>query len=156
MLEIRQAVSQDSPGVLKLVAEVYAEYDCVLDVENDEPNLPNAAEYFRASGGDLWVIEEGGLVKGVTGVFLSNDAGELKTLYLHGSLRGRGLGRKLVYLAVEHARRAGKGWMIIWSDTRFVDAHRLYLGIGFTKRGTRELNDVNDSVEYGFEKRLVP
>ena len=155
MLEPRRATSQDTSGILELVAEVYAEYGCVLDVENDEPNLPNTVGYFRETGGNLWVIEDEGIVKGVVGVFLSADAGELKTLYLHHSLRGRGLGRKLVYLTIDHARRAGKERMILWSDTRFVEEHRLYRDMGFTKLGTRKLDDVNNSVEYGFERRLV-
>jgi putative acetyltransferase len=44
--------------------------------------------------------------------------------------------------------------MILWSDTRFLAAHRLYRNLGFREIGTRELNDSNNSVEYGFELSL--
>lgn len=36
----------------------------------------------------------------------------------------------------------------------FLGAHRLYRKMGFTECGARELDDVNDSSEYEFEKPL--
>jgi putative acetyltransferase len=45
--------------------------------------------------------------------------------------------------------------MFLWSDTRFTDAHRLYRSLGFRDCGYRELNDSNNSKEYGFEIALV-
>jgi len=78
----------------------------------------------------------------------------LKTLYVHPSLRRQGWGRKLTTLAIAYAQAAGKQKMILWSDTRFTDAHRLYRNLGFTEMGRRDLNDSNNSVEYGFEMPL--
>jgi len=56
--------------------------------------------------------------------------------------------------AIDYARAAGKRRMILWSDTRFVEAHRLYESLGFRRTGQRELHDSNDTVEYGFEMEL--
>jgi putative acetyltransferase len=55
---------------------------------------------------------------------------------------------------MNYARVAGKPKMILWSDTRFADAHRLYRNLGFTEMGIRDLHDSNNSVEYGFEMPL--
>ena len=151
MLHLRTATEEDTKGIQALIAEVYAEYDCVLDVERDEPHLLAPANYFRRSGGELWVVDEQGLVRASAGVLLHKDAGELKALYVHPTLRRQGWGRRLVELAIEHARRASKPRMILWSDTRFLDAHRLYLSMGFRQTGVRELQDCNNSVEFGFE-----
>ena len=155
MLTLRPATSQDTPGILRLVTEVYAEYDCILDVENDEPYLLDAANYFRSGGGEFWVVEGEGTIKATVAVLLFDNVAELKTLYVHPSLRQQGWGRQLVSRAIEHAHRAGKAKMVLWSDTRFVDAHRLYQKMGFTECSRRELKDVNKSVEYGFEKQLA-
>jgi putative acetyltransferase len=86
---------------------------------------------------------------------LHEDAGELKTLYVHPSLRRQGWGRKLTTLAIDYARRGGKRKMILWSDTRFLDAHRLYRSMGFNEMGSRELFDSNNSIEYGFEMAIT-
>lgn len=155
MPRLRPAAAPDTDGVLALIAEVYAEYDCTLDVENDEPYLLDPTSYFRQSGGELWVVEDEGVILGSGALFLHADAGELKTLYVHPSLRRQGWGRRLIQLAIEHARRAGRQQMILWSDTRFLDAHRLYTSMGFRQTGRRELRDANNSVEYGFAMPLI-
>jgi len=87
-------------------------------------------------------------------VLLHADAAELKTLYVHRSLRRQGWARRLVQMAIEHARLRGRQQMILWSDTRFLDAHRLYTNMGFLQTGKRELEDSNNSIEYGFELAL--
>jgi GNAT superfamily N-acetyltransferase len=155
MPHLRAATEHDTQGLQRLVAEVYAEYDCTLDVERDEPHLIEPTTYFRGSGGELWVVDEEGFIRASGAVFLHPEAAELKTLYVHPALRRQGWGRRLISLAMEHARGSGRRQMILWSDTRFLDAHRLYTSMGFRQTGRRELNDINKSVEYGFETALM-
>jgi putative acetyltransferase len=151
---LRLAEAHDTDGIQQLIAEVYGEYDCRLDVEQDEPYLADPAHYFRQSGGQLWVVLDEGVVKASGAVLLHADAAELKTLYVHRDLRRQGWGRRLARMAIEHARSSGRRQMILWSDTRFLDAHRLYTNMGFLQTGEREQNDCNHSVEYGFELAL--
>src|SRR3954468_19214857 len=151
---LRPTVPEDVPGILSLIAEVYAEYDCVLYAEREERHLLEPGPYFRSHGGEFWVVEEDGLVRATAAVMLHEDAGELKTLYVHPSLRRQGWGRRLTTLSSDSARAPGKRKMILWSDTRFVDAHRLYRNLGFTEMGMRDLQDSNNSLEYGFELPL--
>jgi len=154
-LLLRPTVPEDVPGILALIREVYREYNCVLDAENEERHLLEPGPYFRSRAGEFWVVEGNGGIKATVAVLLHDDAGELKALYVHSSLRRQGWGRKLTELAMDHARREGGGMMILWSDTRFIDAHRLYRSMGFHETGMRELHDSNNSVEYGFEMSLV-
>ena len=153
-LELRPTIPEDVPGILALIGEVYGEYDCVLDAETDERHLLEPGPYFRARGGEFWVVEDRGSVRATVAVMLGEDAGELKSLYVHSSLRRQGWGRRLTELAIAYARANGRRKMILWSDTRFVEAHRLYRSMGFREMGTRELHDSNNSVEYGFELLL--
>ena len=154
-LSPRPTVPEDVPGILNLIAGIYAEYDCVLDAENDERHLLEPGTYFRAHGGEFWVVEENGVIRATVAVMLHNNAGELKTLYVHPSLRRQGWGRRLTELAMDYARSRGKTKMTLWSDTRFLDAHSLYRSMGYREIGTRELHDSNNSIEYGFEVSLV-
>jgi putative acetyltransferase len=154
-LQLRPTVPEDVPGILALIAEVYGEYDCVLDAETEERHLLEPGPYFRARGGEFWVVEDAGRIVATAAVMLEEDAGELKSLYVHTSLRRQGWGRRLTELTIEYARARAKRRMILWSDTRFLDAHRLYRRLGFREIGTRELHDSNNSVEYGFELSLA-
>jgi putative acetyltransferase len=150
-LRLRPTVPEDVPGILALIGEVYSEYDCVLDAEREERHLLEPGPYFRARGGEFWVVEEDGRIRATVAVMLEKDAGELKSLYVHSSLRRQGWGRRLTDLVIDYARAKGKQKMILWSDTRFLDAHRLYRSMGFRETGLRELHDSNNSIEYGFE-----
>ena len=152
---LRPTVPEDVPGILALIGEIYTEYDCVLDAETDERHLLEPGPYFRSHGGEFWVVEEGGRIRATAAVLLHEDAGELKSLYVHPSLRRQGWGERLTRLAVDYALSHGKQKMILWSDTRFLSAHRLYRRMGFQESGIRELHDSNNSVEYGFEMSLV-
>jgi putative acetyltransferase len=149
---LRPVRRKDVPSILELIDGVYAEYGCKLDAENEERHLLDPIAYFRAQGGEFWVVEEDGRVRATVAVQLhAAGASELKSLYVHSSLRRQGWGRKLANLAIEHARARASQRMFLWSDTRFEDAHRLYRSLGFRECGYRELNDSNNSKEYGFE-----
>ncbi len=151
---IRQAESADTPGIHALISEVYAEYDCILDVERDERHLIDPGPYFRSKGGQFWVLETGGRIAATGAVMIHADSAEIKTLYVHASIRRQGWARKLIDLAVAHALASGRLRMILWSDTRFTTAHRLYEELGFRRTGHRELEDLNRSKEYSYELDL--
>lgn len=157
MLEIRPALTEDAGAIQALIAGVYAEYGCTLNVEADEPHLLEPGAYFRARGGEFWVVEDADGIKATVAVLIDDDerASELKSLYVRASVRRRGWGRRLAEMTMAHARRAGSVKMFLWSDTRFVEAHRLYRSMGFRECGTRELHDSNNTVEFGFEMSLA-
>ncbi len=151
----RPARAEDVPGIIALVGEIFEEYGFTLNVEADEPRLLEAHTWCRSSGGGFWVVPIDGVVRATAAVFLHAGAGELKSLYVHPSLRRRGLGRRLVEMAMQRARESGRPRMILWSDTRLRDAHRLYRNMGFRQHGVRMLFDTQDSVELGFEMEFA-
>lgn len=154
-MEIRAATKEDVPQIIKLIGDVWAEYDCVLDTETEEKYLLAPDDYFHSKDGEFWVVANGSEVIATVAVMM-NDAktAELKSLYVGKDFRGRGLGQSLVELAIRFARLKGAREMILWSDTRFADAHRLYERMKFQKSGKRELDDLNNSIEYGFKRRI--
>ncbi|RMF71136.1 MAG: GNAT family N-acetyltransferase [Planctomycetota bacterium] len=81
---------------------------------------------------------------------------ELKSLYVAPRLRRKGWGRRLVSLAIEHARKADCTHFVAWSDSLFTAAHALYRSMGFTQIGRRLLHDADNSIEIGFELALAP
>jgi len=147
---LRSTVPSDVPLILSLIEGIFEEYDCKLDAQNEDVHLLAPGPYFRELGGEFWVVEDDGKILATVAVLLHDDAGELKALYVHSSLRNQGWGRRLTELAIDYARNAAKPRMILWSDTRFKDAHRLYKKMGFSEFGERDLHDSNNTNEYGF------
>ena len=153
---VREAVPADTPAIQQLISGIFGEYGLALVVDGVDEHLAEPAEYFHAHGGEFWVVEDcERIVATVGGLPHEGDAVELKALYVHPSIRRQGWGGRLTTLVMDYARTAGKKRVILWSDTRFTDAHRLYRGLGFRPCGRRDLNDPYDSSEYGFECALA-
>lgn len=152
---LRPATPADTRGILELIGGIYAAYGLVLRAELEEPHLLDGGAYFRSHGGEFWVLEHDGRIA-ATVAFKRLDAqsAELKTLYVRAELRGRGLGRALVLHVIAAARAVGCRRLVLWSDTRFVAAHRLYEKLGFSRGAMRDLHDSNDSREYEFSREL--
>jgi GNAT superfamily N-acetyltransferase len=86
---------------------------------------------------------------------LDANTAELHRLYLDAHLRGQGTGRALVGTVLDWCRAEGISRLILWSDTRFDLAHRLYTRTGFRQTGERSLpGDINDTREYRFEREV--
>ena len=156
-LSIRPAKDEDSPGVIRLIGDCYAEYPgCVLDVEDEEMQLQAVASYFNSGGGGFWVVEDerSHIVASVG--YLPFDTGiKLHHLYVAASHRGSGLARRLFELVREVAVRSSASEIVCWSDTRFTRAHMFYERLGF-HRGPmlRHLGDRSSSVEFFYRLRL--
>jgi len=96
-----------------------------------------------------------GDVVGTIGGALEDGVAELKRLYLPKSLRGLGIGRRLLERFVTWARAQGATRAILWSDKRFTDAHRLYQSAGFRVVGDRICpGDPDLADEFGYALEL--
>jgi GNAT superfamily N-acetyltransferase len=154
-MKIRPVTKKDVAPIIELIGAVWAEYDCVLDAETEERALLAPDEYFHARRGEFWVVEEARAIVATVAVMLNAaETAELKYLYVDKSQRGQGLGARLTGEAINFARAKGAGEMVLWSDTRFTNAHRLYERLGFEKTDRRALDDLNNSIEYGFRMKI--
>jgi GNAT superfamily N-acetyltransferase len=154
LIVIEPAHAADAPAVIELIGRVFAEYDFVWDPATEVPDLYDLERRYGGAAGAFWVARMDGRVVGSVGVErLPGGSAELHRLYLDAALRGRGVGRALVERVIGWCRAAGISGLILWSDTRFDRAHRLYEGMGFKKTGEREIpDDPNDTREFGYER----
>ena len=154
---IRSARDEDGESLIVLIGSIFLEYPgCVLDVDVDMPELRMPASSAKAESGRWWVAEIDGQVVGSAAVMpFEEKTVELKRLYISPLARRRGLGAHLVALAESEARTREARSLILWTDTRFEDAHRLYDRLGFIRApGTRALNDGSNTIEYHYAKDL--
>ncbi|MGE3107480.1 MAG: GNAT family N-acetyltransferase [Phycisphaerales bacterium] len=159
-IRFRPARDADVPRIREIIARIYADYGDVLDIEREDPHLQDPCAYFRRTGGELWVAEveavPSPIVAGSGGVVLRDGEAEIKTVYVAHDHRRRGIARGLVKLAMNHAREVGARTVaprriMLWSDTRFVEAHALYESLGFIRGEVRHVRIVNAFSEYRFD-----
>lgn len=153
---IRHATDDDGPALSALIAGVFAEYEgCLFDPAEFDFVTPATA--FTGGGGAIWVAEGEARIVGTIGVAPTSEAGvaQIHQLYVAADHRRRGLAPRLVDLALAHAAAGGAGAVRLWSDTRFLDAHRFYERHGFQRLpAVRYLADLSSSWEFGFCRRL--
>ena len=150
------ATADDVPGVVALIGRVYTEYGFVYEPRVEWPDLFDFDTHYAPPRGGFWVVRSGETIVGSVGVErLDETQAEMHRLYLDAERRGRGTGRALAEEVFAWCRARGIGRVILWSDTRFEQAHRLYTRLGFGQAGERELpGDANDTREYFFELSL--
>ena len=157
-LRLRRAEDRDAQDLFGLVTLCFAEYPgCFTDPHDDMPDLLRPASAARDRGMHFFVVEdEAGRVCACIALdFPQADAAEIHRLYVRPDARRRGLARHLVGIAEARARAAGASRIILWSDTRFENAHALYEKRGYVRAPqARELGDVSGSVEWFFDKKL--
>ncbi|MCA9243359.1 MAG: GNAT family N-acetyltransferase [Phycisphaerales bacterium] len=151
---IRPVRATDIPDIVVLLSRIYAAYGGVMDLAGIDAGTLRVDRWPREKGGELWIAEFDGSARATCGVTMDGDVAWLKTVYVDARLRRQGLATRLVGEATRFAITSGARTMKLWSDTRFVEAHRLYRRLGFQEFGERDLHDLNNTREFGFEIEL--
>lgn len=154
---LRPVRDEDAPGVQELIGGCFAEYPgCVLDLPGIDAWMQTPATARGGGDGLMWVLDApGGLLASVA-LAAHPDGVELKSLYVSAPVRRRGYGAALIGLVERAGRERGASRVVLWSDTRFTDAHRLYARLGYRKQpGSRLLHDPSETREWRFDKELA-
>lgn len=143
-------------AVVDLIGSVFDEYGMTFEPGGFDADLQDIDRHYTARGGWFYVLVEEGRVAGTVAAVPKDAATvEMKRLYLSPGQRGRGQGRALIEHILDRIRGAGYAEAIAWSDVRLETAHKVYERLGFEPIGERSIDDIDQSREYGFRKRLT-
>ncbi len=147
----------DAAGVMALIGRVFDEYGFDWSAEEEFWDLLDDHFPYESPRGQMWVVRDAGRIVGSVAVErLDQETAEFHRLYLDAALRGQGHGRALLQTAERWALAQGCRRAVLWTDISFHDAHRLYERLGYVRTGHRQLTDLNQSVEYRYERSLEP
>jgi len=134
-----------------IIRDVFDEYGWVF-VEHDElPDFVHYNVYYSdPQRARLYALTDSqGTILGCIGLKVNAHGAYLSRVYLRQSHRGLGLGKWMTARVMHIAVIDGFKSLHLWTDTRFVGAHRMYERLGFQMSGElRSLHDVNHSFEY--------
>lgn len=159
-IEIRKITPNDNDAVAHLIKTVMTSYDCVgegYSIEDKE--LDNMFAAYQAAGAVFYVITVDQRVEGCGGIgpLLGSDSSccELKKMYFYPSLRGKGMGRKLMDLLLAEAVDRGYTTCYLETVDRMERARHLYLKYGFQKLNCQEGATGHSGCDTFYKKSLI-
>lgn len=129
------------PGDLGMIVHLHGalyarEYG--LDITFESYVAKPLAEFAMHGAGRLWIAEAGDRVVGsIAMVDAGERVGQLRWFLLVPEVRGKGVGRRLLDLALDYARARGFTRVFLWSFTDLAAALELYERAGFTVTETK-------------------
>ena len=157
MIDVRPAHDAVANELIALIKPIFEEYDGVVFQLEEMPELNHIATAFAGDGGQFWCAWDGEHLVGSVGWTPAKTGNgiELKKLYVARDLRGAGLASQLTQWVENAAAERGCDFIDLWSDVRFVTAHRFYQNRGYRKgEHTRLLHDLSKTEEFYFRKVL--
>ncbi len=173
--EVRMARAEEGAHAADVVHEVYDEYGFTWEEDGYHTDLYHLGDAYLRAGGAFFVAVEAAS-SGLVGTaalrrFECVPAGDnvhivddvvrvagadcsLERLYVRKGARQAGLGRALLQRTIDSAAARGASRLEIWSDKRFVEAHRLYERLGALPVGERICDDPDRSREWGLQIQL--
>jgi N-acetylglutamate synthase-like GNAT family acetyltransferase len=138
---LREAKNEDSQKIKDLVFSILKEYDLQPDPLSTDSDLLQVYNFYQAKGGDFAVLEKGEEILGCAGLYyLSKSECELRKMYLHSSLRGKGLGRFLLEKMINRAIELNFNIMRLETASVLKEAISLYTSFGFHEIRTEHMS----------------
>jgi len=138
-LEIRKATDADLPGILRLYAQPGMDDGNVLTVEAAAQVLQRMSTYANYV---VYVAVEAGTIVGTFALLIMDNLAHMgapsavvEDVCVDEQLRGQGIGKAMMTLAMQVAREQGCYKLSLSSDLARGPAHAFYRSLGFEQHG---------------------
>ena len=133
---IRSVNQSDNKYLAVILREVLVEMEIPQKGSAyEDPELDNMYEAYQFSRSEYFVVEEDKKILGGAGISPLKDADinicELQKMYFHKTIRGRGIGQRLIEICLDFALESGYEKCYIETMPNMVNAQKLYLKKGF-------------------------
>src|SRR5687768_15344393 len=132
-LKIRSATNDDCERVAELVFGVLAEFGLESDPDTTDADLLDIEANYLGRGGLFGVIEDAHAnLLGSFGLYpINKTTCELRKMYFIPSVRGFGLGKYVLQLAIMRAKKLGFKEIVLETSSKLITANHLYRQFGF-------------------------
>ena len=133
---IRPINESDNKRISVILREVLIEMDIPrIGSAYEDPEINNMYESYQSNRSIYFVVEENNKILGGAGInqLKNGDVNicELQKMYFHKSIRGRGIGDKMIELCLNFAVVSNYKKCYIETMPNMVDAQKLYIKKGF-------------------------
>ena len=132
---IREATGGDADAIRSVVRETLAEFGFPVESSGTDSDLDDVPRSYQSRGGAFRVIEDdGGAIVGCGGLYPTDrSVVELRKMYFRPSIRGQGLGRRLLDDLIAEAKRRRFDRIELETASNLSAAIALYQRAGFVE-----------------------
>ncbi|WP_195694557.1 GNAT family N-acetyltransferase [Priestia megaterium] len=139
---IRNFKENDKDYIIDSHYKIYnKEYKYDLSFKKFVSNSVN--QYIKKANNSLeniWILDIDGCPKGSISIkSVNEDVSQLGLFLVDPSLRGTGLGKQLVQMAIDFCKERNYKKVVLWTNSELVAARRIYENKGFQLIETRNL-----------------
>jgi putative acetyltransferase len=133
---IRPIIESDNKPLATILREVLIEMNIPkIGSAYEDPEIDNMYNSYSSARSRYFIVEENGKILGGAGINPLRDGRydvcELQKMYFHKSLRGRGIGDKMIELCLNFAIKSNFKKCYIETMPNMINAQKLYLKKGF-------------------------
>ena len=133
---IRPINESDNKHIAVILREVLIEMDIPrIGSAFEDPEIDNMFESYQSNRSKYFVVEENNKILGGAGINQLKNGDiyicELQKMYFHKSIRGRGIGDKMIELCLNFALESNYKKCYIETMPNMVNAQKLYIKKGF-------------------------
>ena len=133
---IRPINESDNKQIAVILREVLVEMDIPrIGSAFEDPEIDKMYESYQSNRSRYFIVEENNKILGGAGIneLKNGDINicELQKMYFHKSLRGRGIGDKMIELCLDFAVESNYKKCYIETMPNMVNAQKLYIKKGF-------------------------
>ena len=133
---IRPINESDNKQIAVILREVLVEMDIPrIGSAFEDPEIDKMYESYQSNRSRYFIVEENNKILGGAGIneLKNGDINicELQKMYFHKTIRGRGIGQKLIEICLNFALESGYEKCYIETMPNMVNAQKLYLKKGF-------------------------
>jgi ribosomal protein S18 acetylase RimI-like enzyme len=139
IVEIRRANQRDAAAIELLIRESFREHEPAYTPEAFDLATPREHEIEnRIKEWTVWVAVRANVIVGTISAYSEGSGMHIRTMAVHPSMRGQGIGKLLLGRAEDFASANGYKSLILNTTPFMEHAIRLYERFGFTFTGTEQ------------------
>ena len=133
---IRPIIESDNKPLATILREVLIEMNIPkIGSAYEDPEIDNMYDSYKSSRSRYFVVEVNDQILGGAGINPLKDGDldicELQKMYFHKSIRGRGIGDKMIELCLDFAIKSNFKKCYLETMPNMINAQKLYLKKGF-------------------------
>jgi len=131
-IQFTKAQNTDAPAIKQLVFSILKNYGLKPEPASTDSDLEDIQKHYWQNQGCFYILKNNNLIIGTFALYkISDELCELRKMYLDSNFRGRQLGKEMMEIAFQQAKKLNYKSIMLETASVLKEAISLYEKYGF-------------------------